>query len=127
MHQNVLILMSGEEPWVGLYRPYTAHPWVTRPIVLPSPHNALISAITNLLKEYHLGIEDMTSIGVSTGPAPYAQLRSHVTTANTLAWVRQIPLFALSPGDIMPDDLPKQIAKGKVGVPVEPVYPTSLG
>lgn len=71
------------------------------------------------------GFEGITHVGVTTGPASYVALRQVVATANALAWALDRPLFAVPPAADLITDLPRLLATARVGVALEPVYPTS--
>lgn len=56
----------------------------------------LMPAIDQLMKELELTVEDINLLAVTKGPGSYTGIRIGVTTAKTLAWVHQIPLYGIS-------------------------------
>ncbi|MFA7662393.1 MAG: tRNA (adenosine(37)-N6)-threonylcarbamoyltransferase complex dimerization subunit type 1 TsaB [Patescibacteria group bacterium] len=52
----------------------------------------LVPAIAMVLKNSKLKLEDLSAIGVVTGPGSYTSLKIGLTVANTLAWGLNIPV-----------------------------------
>ena len=53
----------------------------------------LLSAIDGILKNEHLSKKDLKGILINQGPGSFTGIRVGVTTANTLAWIFNIPIF----------------------------------
>lgn len=66
----------------------------------------LLSVINNLLKKRKMGIREITSITVNTGPGSFTGLRVGLSVANALGWALGIPVNG------------KNVSKE----PLEPVY-----
>lgn len=56
----------------------------------------LMPAITDLLARLAMKPEELDGIAVATGPGSYTGTRIGVTTAKTLAWALEIPIYPLS-------------------------------
>jgi tRNA threonylcarbamoyladenosine biosynthesis protein TsaB len=56
----------------------------------------LMPTIDQLLKDLDLDISEMNAIAVTAGPGSYTGIRIGVTTAKTIAWARQIPVYSES-------------------------------
>lgn len=60
-------------------------------------HSAyLVTAIEKALKAAGITKQELDGIAVGVGPGSYTGIRIAVTTAKTLAWALQIPLFGIS-------------------------------
>ncbi|PRZ11961.1 tRNA threonylcarbamoyladenosine biosynthesis protein TsaB [Laceyella sediminis] len=97
----------------------------------------LMPAVDRLLADLELSIEEVGALAVTAGPGSYTGIRIGVTTAKTMAWVRQLPLYSESsltvlamnglnyPGLVVPMfDARRQRAytgvyRGQRGVPTE--------
>lgn len=56
----------------------------------------LMPAIVQLFQDLDLTLEQIDLIAVSSGPGSYTGIRIGVTTAKTLAWANQLPLYGVS-------------------------------
>lgn len=56
----------------------------------------LMPAIAHLLEELELTLEGIDLLAVTKGPGSYTGIRIGVTTAKTLSWANQIPLYGIS-------------------------------
>ena len=56
----------------------------------------LMPAMAQLFEELELTLEDIDLLAVTKGPGPYTGIRIGVTTAKTLSWAHQIPLYGIS-------------------------------
>jgi len=121
---TVLIFYPGDESYVGVWQSHDAVPWQTVPVAFgQTNHNALVSAVGELLKTTSLTLKQLTHIGIMRGPASYTQLRSFVAAANSIAWANQVPLFDF-PSDVMlPDTLASYVSAAHRNIPIEPLYP----
>ena len=127
---HVLIFYPGGngEGYVGLLSGNDR--WVVQPVaevVAGASCNPVLEAVEAVLAAREIPLSHVTHIGVMHGPASYTQLRVFIATANTLAWVRHVPLFSFGPDARLPDDIPPLLSHARVNVPVKPVYPTELG
>jgi hypothetical protein len=134
MKQYVLVFLPGEVSKIGLWRPHdNAADWCTREVPRgtssPSnePVNRVLTELDTLLAEIHVPLETITHIGVMHGPSSYTELRLFVSTANTLAWARSLPIFHFGPESAIPEALPSLIPTARVNMPVQPVYPPLPG
>jgi tRNA A37 threonylcarbamoyladenosine modification protein TsaB len=125
--QTILIFRPGETSLIGLYRPWQSEEWVSNPVIHSKTENRLLTAINELLSSSHLTLQEITSVGISPGPASYGEIRLAVATANALAWILKLPFFSYPAQTVLPDDIPKYMTSARVGVTVEPIYPASLG
>ncbi len=131
--QCVLVFIPGEVSRLGLWQPHGSAEgtWCTADVPRSDRsqpgNNRVLTAVDALLRTNQLLLAAVTHIGVMRGPASYTELRLFVTTANTLAWVKGVPLFAFDAASDVPRDLPHLIASAKVNQPIEPVYPPFHG
>ena len=86
----------------------------------------LLLQLSHFLQLHQLTLNDISSVGVMVGPASYTTLRIAVTTANTIAWSLGVSLFGIKVNDIVPDCLPLRSRQAKVGIALEPIYPSKL-
>ncbi|MDQ0418413.1 tRNA threonylcarbamoyladenosine biosynthesis protein TsaB [Croceifilum oryzae] len=56
----------------------------------------LMPTVAGLLKDLSIELQEITAISVTSGPGSYTGIRIGVTTAKTLAWTHDVPLFAES-------------------------------
>lgn len=56
----------------------------------------LMPTIEQLLQDLDLTVQDLTHLAVTRGPGSYTGIRIGVTTAKTMSWARQIPLYSES-------------------------------
>ncbi|WP_255404741.1 tRNA (adenosine(37)-N6)-threonylcarbamoyltransferase complex dimerization subunit type 1 TsaB [Thermoactinomyces sp. DSM 45892] len=56
----------------------------------------LMPTIAGLLKDLSIELREVTAISVTSGPGSYTGIRIGVTTAKTLAWTHDLPLYAES-------------------------------
>jgi tRNA threonylcarbamoyladenosine biosynthesis protein TsaB len=56
----------------------------------------LMPTIAQLLTELELSLEDIHALAVTSGPGSYTGIRIGVTTAKTMAWARDLPLYSES-------------------------------
>ncbi|MBD1372289.1 tRNA (adenosine(37)-N6)-threonylcarbamoyltransferase complex dimerization subunit type 1 TsaB [Hazenella sp. IB182357] len=56
----------------------------------------LMPTIDQLLQDLDLTIQDIALLAVTSGPGSYTGLRIGITTAKTMAWARNIPLYSVS-------------------------------
>jgi tRNA threonylcarbamoyladenosine biosynthesis protein TsaB len=56
----------------------------------------LMPTIDGLLRDLDLAMDDIGMIAVTSGPGSYTGIRIGVTTAKTISWARQIPLYSES-------------------------------
>lgn len=56
----------------------------------------LMPAVESLMKESGLAPDDLDAIAVTTGPGSYTGVRIGVTTAKSMAWALNIPLYPVS-------------------------------
>lgn len=56
----------------------------------------LMPTIDRLLRDLDLKVDEITHLAVTSGPGSYTGIRIGVTTAKTIAWARQIPLYSES-------------------------------
>lgn len=56
----------------------------------------LMPTVARLLEDLTIELEDIQAITVTLGPGSYTGIRIGVTTAKTLAWARNLPLYAES-------------------------------
>ena len=64
----------------------------------------LMPAIDQLLNELELSIDDMDLLAVTKGPGSYTGIRIGVTTAKTMAWAKQIPLYGISTLEVLAEN-----------------------
>lgn len=126
MGRAILVFLPGDLAKIGLYLPDRHDEWHEEAVAYSHEGNTVIQAINMLLKQEGLTIHDLTAVGTYAGPAPYAQLRTHITTANALAWTLHIPIFTLHRDEELPNSILTRLAEGKVGHTVSPVYPTRI-
>jgi tRNA A37 threonylcarbamoyladenosine modification protein TsaB len=129
MKQAVLIFSGVEtHPLVGIWRPHHVEPWVTHDVMLGRESGpALLKATLELLHSAGETWLTITHVGVMHGPASYTKLRIFITTASTIAWVRNIPIFSFGPSALLPDDISHLVMGAKRNQAVEAVYPHDLG
>lgn len=64
-------------------------------INLPQNHSAsLMPTVSHILQLTGSSTEELAAISVTSGPGSYTGIRIGVTTAKTLAWAREIPLYS---------------------------------
>ncbi|TCS93283.1 tRNA (adenosine(37)-N6)-threonylcarbamoyltransferase complex dimerization subunit type 1 TsaB [Hazenella coriacea] len=56
----------------------------------------LMPALSQLLTDLDLTLDDLGALAVTSGPGSYTGIRIGVTTAKTMAWARQLPLYSES-------------------------------
>ncbi len=56
----------------------------------------LMPTIDRLLRDLDLTVDKITHLAVTSGPGSYTGIRIGVTTAKTIAWAKQIPLYSES-------------------------------
>lgn len=69
-----------------------------------SNHNLsslILPTIDKLIRENVLRIDDINKIVVANGPGSFTGIRVGVTIAKTLAWTKQIPIYAVSSLELM--------------------------
>ncbi|MBA4544433.1 tRNA (adenosine(37)-N6)-threonylcarbamoyltransferase complex dimerization subunit type 1 TsaB [Thermoactinomyces daqus] len=68
--------------------------------VITNLHNnhsvRLMPTIEQLLTELDLSLDDLHALAVTSGPGSYTGIRIGVTTAKTMAWARELPLYSES-------------------------------
>ncbi len=63
----------------------------------------LIPAIAQLLKNHKLTLDQISCIGINTGPGPFNTLRTIIATANALSFAKKIPLVGCNGLQLMLD------------------------
>ncbi len=129
MLQKVLIIATTDTPYIGLWQPHGSQEWETYPFEIQpaGQENSLLAALEDFLSHAHVPLAQITHVGVMAGPGSYTKLRQGVATANALAWALEVPLFAFTPENRLPDDLPHLVSAAQVNRPVEPIYPHTIG
>lgn len=129
MKQSVLVFSCADgQPLVGLWRPHNREPWVTHDLVLGRDSGpALLQSTIKLLASQDETWDSVTHVGVMHGPASYTQLRIFITTATTLAWVRNIPIFSFGPTAQLPDEISVLVSSARRNQAIHAVYPHDLG
>lgn len=56
----------------------------------------LMPALSQLLSDLDLSLDEIGALAVTSGPGSYTGIRIGVTTAKTMAWARQLPLYSES-------------------------------
>jgi tRNA threonylcarbamoyl adenosine modification protein YeaZ len=68
----------------------------------------LIPTIGQLLQKHSLELQNISCIGINTGPGPFNTLRSVIATANGISFAKKIPLIGLNGLQLMLDDYAHQ-------------------
>lgn len=55
-----------------------------------------LNSVLHLLKSWKVGLDDLTSVAVVTGPGSFTALRDSLTIANTIAYARSLPVASLT-------------------------------
>lgn len=72
--------------------------------------NNLLLSLQKLLESNSVSLSMLDAICVYSGPGPYTSLRVGISTANTLAWVLNIPIYCIKDKQIFSKNAAK-IAK----------------
>lgn len=81
----------------------------------------LLGVLIEQLARVKADFSDLTGIVVYKGPGSFTGLRIGITTANTIAYTRQIPIVGTSGGNWQADGL-QRLAKGESDKIVLPHY-----
>lgn len=78
-----------------------------------SHSETLMTSIDDLLARNSLGFADLTHLVVGMGPGPFTGLRVGIATAETLAWLTQVPIRRVCSLDVLArqwrdDDAPSE-------------------
>lgn len=126
-NQRTFVFIPGQNPQLGLWSGTVTNNWSVASLDQKMQGGDLLVAISQLLADNKVKLTDLTSIGVMPGPASYTHLRIFVSTANTMAWILGLPIFAI-PGDAyLPTDLPRLIGMAQKNQVINPIYPSIIG
>ncbi len=92
--------------------------------------NNLLSLISQILECHSMTINQLSGICIYCGPGPYTSIRVGISTANTLSYVLNIPIFGINKDSTFPSaviELNKKILDSKKNFkPVNAYYQQAL-